>query len=99
MPHRQRINAMQVLENIKPTLISVEEACTKLRLSRSTLYALARRGEIEIKRLGPKISRVVVESLDRYVAGLPSFKPGSPIKTLTDEERAERDADLAKLGL
>ena len=83
---------MQVLENVKPTLITVEEACTKLRLSRSTVYALARLGRIEIKRLGPKISRVVVESLDRYVAELPDYKQGSPIKVLTDEERAEREA-------
>jgi excisionase family DNA binding protein len=94
---------MQVLENVKPTLVTVDEACTKLRLSRSTVYALARCGQIEIKRLGPKISRVVVESLDRYVAGLPDYKRGSPIKTLSEEERAEREAKrnptLEELGL
>jgi excisionase family DNA binding protein len=87
----------------KPALLSINDARKKLNVSRSTLYKLAREGKLEIKRLGPKLSRVTAESIDRLLNTAPSFTRGSPIKTLTPEERerrnAEADAELAKLGL
>jgi len=71
-----------------------------LRLSRTTIYTLARNGQIEIKKLGPKTTRVVVASLERYIEGLPSVVPGSPVelsaetKARRQEEKERRDAEI-----
>jgi hypothetical protein len=100
---------MRTSAEVKPAIIPIDDACIKLRVSRSTLYSLARSGQIEIKKLSPKISRVVVESLERYIAGLGNALRGSPIKwseeaverkvAKKEQQNAERDAELAKLGL
>ena len=71
---------MQQSKTFEPLLIPVDEACATLRVSRSTLYQLVKAGQIQIKKLGGKTSRVTVESLNQYVRDLPSSAGGSPIK-------------------
>jgi excisionase family DNA binding protein len=94
---------MEMEKPFQPLLISVDEACTVLRISRSKFYALVRDRHIVLKKLGPNLSRVVVASLNRYIARLPDTAPGTPIKVFTQEEkeqrRAEADEILAELGL
>ena len=104
-----RVPHMYFLETVKPQLISIDEACTMLRLSRTTIYQLARSGQVEIKKLGPKTARVVVASLERYIESLPGVVPGSPVKLSSETQsrrqeererrRAEAEEGLKELGL
>jgi excisionase family DNA binding protein len=82
---------MQPHETFEPILVGVDEACAKLRIGRSTLYQLVKAKKLDIKKLGPKCTRVTIESINRYVAGLSSTTGDSPIK--------RRISDLRKLRL
>ncbi|MER7956848.1 excisionase family DNA-binding protein [Streptomyces sp. NPDC096030] len=58
-------------ENIDPTLIllTVEEAARRLRIGRTTCFALIASGEIESVTVG-RLRRVPVDALPVYVAQL-----------------------------
>src|SRR5262249_36288976 len=66
-------------KNSESLLITIDEACQTLRVSRSTLYALIRERRIEIRQIN-KSSRVTVESLRRFVESLPNCAGDFPIK-------------------
>ena len=63
----------------EPALLRIEAACRYLSVCRWKLYELIRDGDIEAVKVG-KSARVKVESLKRFIAGLPSTSRGSPIK-------------------
>jgi excisionase family DNA binding protein len=73
-------------------LLTIKEACERLRISRATLYKLVRRGTLSLVKVGGK-SLVKEEALQKLVGGPP---PG---------ERAEEEAwaryyeELLRLGL
>lgn len=47
-------------------LLTIAEAAKRLRLGRSTTYALAERGELPVVRFGKSV-RVVAELLDKMI--------------------------------
>lgn len=53
-----------------PISLTIQRAVVETGIPRSSLYVLASRGEIEIRKLG-KRSLVMGESLTRYLEGLP----------------------------
>jgi excisionase family DNA binding protein len=83
--------SLPLTDKLEPLLVTVDESCQALRVSRSTLYALAREGKIELRRVG-KSSRVTVESLRRFYEGLPNSTPGSPVKRKAEPEQLLADA-------
>lgn len=54
-----------------PMTLTVQRAVAETGISRSRLYELAGRGEIEIKKNGRQ-ALITGESLCRYIASLPS---------------------------
>lgn len=56
-------------------LVSISEASEMLSVGRTTIYELAKRGDVELVHLGRR-SLVVVESLERCVASRRSPKVG-----------------------
>jgi excisionase family DNA binding protein len=90
--------------NGKPLFRSVDGTAVRLGVSRRKVYHLIEEGELELKKLSPRISRVTEESIDRYAESRPKSELGKdPIVRWTPEERARRDAEieeqLAELGL
>jgi len=53
----------------RPALYTIPEAARALRLSRSTLYVLIARGELDTVTVG-RLRRVPAAAIDAYVAGL-----------------------------
>lgn len=52
------------------SLLTMDEVAARLRMSRSTVYALARKGTIPVVRFGgSKLVRVSERQLDAFVAG------------------------------
>lgn len=82
-------------KNSEPLLVTIDEACQTLRVSRSTFYKLIKERRIEIRRID-KSSRVVVESLRRFVEGLPNCAGDFPVKRAV--KKAEADELLADAG-
>jgi excisionase family DNA binding protein len=54
-----------------PVLLTVEHTCARYAMSRSYLYRLIGDGLVATRKLGRRIL-IVVESVDAYVATLPS---------------------------
>jgi excisionase family DNA binding protein len=52
-------------------LLTIREACDRLKLSRASLYRLIQRGELPTVRIG-RSRRVVSEDLDRFITTLRS---------------------------
>jgi excisionase family DNA binding protein len=57
-------------------LLTIREACDRLKLSRASLYRLIQSGQLPSVRIG-RSRRVVSEDLDRFIAALRS---GSPVE-------------------
>jgi excisionase family DNA binding protein len=57
-------------------LLTIREACDRLKLSRASLYRLIQSGQLPTVRIG-RSRRVVNEDLDRFIATLRS---GSPVE-------------------
>jgi excisionase family DNA binding protein len=55
----------------RPRLMRVQEACAYIGVGTTKFYDLVKRGLIEVKKIDGA-TRVVTESLDRYVDNLPS---------------------------
>lgn len=51
-------------------LLNVDDVCRKLRLSRSTIYALVKSGELKSVAIG-RARRFTIQDIEAYVAGLP----------------------------
>lgn len=49
-------------------LLTVQQACDMLRVSRSTLYRMVKRGELPCVRLGARTVRFAVSDLRAYLA-------------------------------
>jgi excisionase family DNA binding protein len=52
-------------------LLTIREACDRLKLSRASLYRLIARGELPTVRIG-RARRVIREDLDRFITTLRS---------------------------
>lgn len=48
---------------IEPTLLTVDEACTALRVGRTHFYKLVHRGIVRTVKVGPKAVRVEADEL------------------------------------
>lgn len=59
----------------RPALYTIPEAARALRLSRSTLYILIARGELDTVTVG-RLRRVPAAAIDAYVAGLSGAPTG-----------------------
>jgi hypothetical protein len=55
---------------VVPELLSIAATCAGYSLNKTLVYALAREGQIDVRKVG-KRSLVVRSSLDKWVAGLP----------------------------
>jgi excisionase family DNA binding protein len=53
-------------------LLKVDEARSRLRVSRERLYRLIQAGDLASVKLGPKSRRIRESDLDSYIAGLPN---------------------------
>ena len=53
-------------------LLSLDEAAERLNVSRGTLYTLARRGDLTIRKIG-RSSRVAESEITRVVRKAPKF--------------------------
>jgi len=58
-------------------LLTIREACDRLKLSRASLYRLIQRGELPTVRIG-RARRVIREDLDRFITTLRSRSGFSP---------------------
>lgn len=54
----------------EPLLLTYEQACEKLGVTRSQLYRMMHRGEIKPLKLGPQVRRISLAELEAYVARL-----------------------------
>jgi excisionase family DNA binding protein len=63
-------------------LLTIREACDRLKLSRASLYRLIQSGRLPSVRIG-RSRRVVSEDLDRFIATLRS---GSPVEGGREKE-------------
>jgi excisionase family DNA binding protein len=52
-------------------LLTIREACARLKLSRASMYRLIARGELPTVRIG-RSRRVIREDLDRFITTLRS---------------------------
>jgi excisionase family DNA binding protein len=52
-------------------LLTIREACARLKLSRASMYRLIARGELPTVRIG-RARRIVLEDLDRFITTLRS---------------------------
>lgn len=59
---------------VEPVLLTVEEAAERLRVGRTTMYALVSSGAIESVKVG-RLRRVPVECVDAYVTVLRTVIP------------------------
>jgi excisionase family DNA binding protein len=59
----------------KPMLLKVEAVCVMLSLSRSSVYALMRSGELKSTLIGPNQRRIPATAVEAYVAGLTASTP------------------------
>ena len=50
-----------------PRLLKVKEAAEQLHVSRSTLFRMARVGQIKFTRLGPRSNRVKQDEIERLI--------------------------------
>jgi hypothetical protein len=64
-------NMLEASKPPRPRLMRVPEACTYIKVGPTKFYDLVKRGLIEVKKMDGA-TRVVTESLDRYVDNLPS---------------------------
>lgn len=53
-------------------LLTPEEAAERIRIGRTEMFRLLRRGDIESVMIGARRRRIPVDALERYVAGLRS---------------------------
>jgi excisionase family DNA binding protein len=51
--------------------VSITDAAERLAVSRSTIYQLVKAGQLDLRRLGPKLSRITRASLDQLIAKMP----------------------------
>jgi hypothetical protein len=66
------------MENVSDDkLHTLQDVARILRCSRWMIYDRARKGELEIIKLGPQSSRVTDRSLQAFIAGRDKFKGGS----------------------
>lgn len=56
---------------IEPEYIGIDFAATRFDVSRSTIYALERRGQLQFSKLGRK-SLIRLADIRELIAGLPS---------------------------
>ena len=59
---------------VEPVLLTVEEAAERLRIGRTTMYALVSNGAIESVTIG-RLRRVPAECVDAYVTVLRTSNP------------------------
>jgi hypothetical protein len=64
-------NMFEASKSPRPRLMRVPEACTYIKVGPTKFYDLVKRGLIDVKKIDGA-TRVVTESLDRYVDNLPS---------------------------
>ncbi len=57
-------------------LFTVLEACTRLKIGRTTFYKLIGSGELRALKFGKK-TLIAEEELDRWIASLPLYCPQS----------------------
>jgi excisionase family DNA binding protein len=58
-------------------LLTIREACARLKLSRASMYRLIARGELPTVRIG-RARRIILEDLDNFVSAHRS-RSGSPL--------------------
>lgn len=63
-------------QSIKPSHLPIPGAVAYTGSSRSSLYEALKRGQIEAKKCGRR-TLVSVESLDAYLASLPTYQAGA----------------------
>ena len=51
---------------IDPRLVTIDEACERLSIGRSTFYSLRNEGSIKVKKIGSK-TLVLSDELTRYI--------------------------------
>jgi hypothetical protein len=56
------------LSNARPLVMSVNDACRALDCGRDRLYGLISAGEIESFLDGPRTRKIVIASIERYIA-------------------------------
>ena len=61
-------------------LLTIDQACARLGVSRWTIYKLFEEGAIRRVKLGPRTARIPVADLDAYVESC-----ATPIRTAADE--------------
>jgi len=59
------------VQAIRPPLLRVAEARAQLGIGNTKFYALVKEGLIEVVKIGTS-TRVKTESIDRFIASLPS---------------------------
>ena len=63
-------------QSIKPSHLPIPGAVAYTGSSRSSLYEALKRGQIEARKCGRR-TLVSVESLDAYLASLPTYQAGA----------------------
>lgn len=56
--------------------LTADEACKSSGVGKSTLYAAARRGDLEVRWLGRQKFVVEPDELRKWIRTLPTVKPG-----------------------
>tara|TARA_B100001013_G_scaffold305568_1_gene208379 strand:+ start:647 stop:826 length:180 start_codon:yes stop_codon:yes gene_type:complete len=51
---------------IDPRLVTIDEACERLSISRSTFYSLRNDGSIKVKKIGSK-PLIPIDEITRYI--------------------------------
>lgn len=65
------------MPDTEPVLLTVSQTAVRLSLSKTRVYELVNGGELERKYIGDRSYRIPVESIDAYVASLPT-EPALP---------------------
>ncbi len=70
------------------SLVTLQEATRRLRISRATLYRWAREGRLTLYRLGPRATRIREEDLQRLET------EAAPVHPTASNEAARKDHGL-----
>jgi len=53
---------------LKPAVMSIEQAAKYLRVGRNTMQRLVAENKVPSVRMGPRLIRIPVDALDKYLA-------------------------------